>query len=153
MTAYQIRENIRRMREFRNLNQEDLAEKLNLSTRAYANIENGRAGLDVERLLQISEILRIAFIKLLTLHLCKLEDVIDFLQVDIPAGGQQSVVMYQKNAQPGEPRSNDLLLPELLRQVEFLRQAYAEIQHDKSMLRAEIQEMKSREPFRFSNDC
>lgn len=145
MTAYQIRENIRRMREFRNLNQEDLAEKLNLSTRAYANIENGRAGLDVERLLQISEILKITFIKLLTLHLCKPENVIDFLQTDSSPGGQQSVVMYQKNTQPGEAGSNDMLLPELLRQVEFLRQAYAEIQRDKSMLRAEIQALKSKD--------
>ncbi len=138
MTAYQIRENIRRLREFRNLNQEDIAEGLNLSPRAYANIENGRAGLDINRLLQISGILKISLLNLLTLHLNK-DDAVDFLREDT----QQIVFKIDNNSQNQKPGDDTVLLPELLKQVEFLRQAYAEIQQDKSLLRAEIQELKS----------
>ena len=138
MTAYQIRENIRRLREFRNLNQEPVAEALNLSVRAYANIENGRAGLDINRLLQISGILKISLLNLLTLHLNK-DDAVDFLREDT----QQIVFKIENNSQNQKPGDDTVLLPELLKQVEFLRQAYAEIQQDKSLLRAEIRELKS----------
>jgi transcriptional regulator with XRE-family HTH domain len=143
MTAYQIRENIRRMREFRNLNQEDVAEQLRLSTRAYANIENGRAGLDIERLLQIADVLKISLIRLLTLHLNAGEDIADSLRADtkqqIFSPEQQTDFKMFKGA-----FSEDTpILPELVKQIEFLRQAYAELQQDKSLLRSEISELKS----------
>ncbi|HRI59068.1 MAG TPA: helix-turn-helix transcriptional regulator [Saprospiraceae bacterium] len=139
MTAYQIRENIRRLREFRNFNQEDIAEKLNLSPRAYANIENGRAGLDIDRLVQISGILKISLINLLTLHLNNQEDVADYLKED----SQKVVFKPGANSENRESINDEHLLPELMKQIEFLRQAYADIQQDKSLLRAEIQELRS----------
>lgn len=138
MTAYQIRENIRRLREFRNLNQEDIAEKLNLSPRAYSNIENGRAGLDIDRLLQISGILKISLPNLLTLHLNR-DETHDLLKED----NQQIVYKFESDAQKRKQMDDAAILPELIKQVEFLRLAYAEIQKDKSLLRAEIQELRT----------
>ncbi len=138
MTAYQIRENIRRLREFRNLNQEDIAEKLHLSCRAYANIENGRAGLDIERLLRISDILKTPLINLLTLHLNK-PDAVEYLREN----GRQLVTAIESYPEKALVREDGAVLPELLRQVEFLRHAYSDIQQEKLLLRAEIQELKS----------
>jgi transcriptional regulator with XRE-family HTH domain len=143
MTAYQIRENIRRLREFRNLNQEDVAERLQLSTRAYANIENGRAGMDIERLLQIADILHIPLLRLLTLHLNQEENL-----STLPVAGHESPIFPPEQHQVWKLRQDDFvtdtaILPELMRQIEFLRQAYTEAQLDKSFLRSEIRELRS----------
>lgn len=56
---------IRNIRQKRGLNQQDLADKLNLSQSAYAKIENGRTALDVTRLLVLSEYLEVPIIDFL----------------------------------------------------------------------------------------
>ncbi len=50
---------IREIRQKRGLNQQDMADKLNLSQSAYAKIENGHTTLDVNRLLVLSEFLEV----------------------------------------------------------------------------------------------
>ncbi len=50
---------IKKIRELRSFTQEYMAEKINLSTRAYSKIESGETELTIKRLNEISEILEV----------------------------------------------------------------------------------------------
>ena len=56
---------IKKIREFKNLTQEYIADQLGVSTRAYSKIESGETKLTIERLNQISEIFQIPAIEIL----------------------------------------------------------------------------------------
>jgi transcriptional regulator with XRE-family HTH domain len=49
--------NIKKRREMKGLRQQDMADKLNMTTRTYQNLESGTTRLDLERLEQIAGIL------------------------------------------------------------------------------------------------
>ncbi len=57
---------IRNIRELRNLTQEYIASQLNISLRAYSKIESGETQLTIKRLNEISEILEVSAIELLS---------------------------------------------------------------------------------------
>ncbi|HUH51742.1 MAG TPA: helix-turn-helix transcriptional regulator [Flavobacterium sp.] len=57
---------IRNIRELRNLTQEYIANQLNISLRAYSKIESGETQLTIKRLNEISKILEISPIELLS---------------------------------------------------------------------------------------
>jgi len=59
MASKSIERNIRKIRELKSYSQEFVANKLNLSVRAYSKIENGETQLTLNRLNQISEILEV----------------------------------------------------------------------------------------------
>ena len=63
--AMKVNEKIKVFREMKELTQEDMANKLSLSTNGYANIERGETKLSVERLEQIANILEIDVTELL----------------------------------------------------------------------------------------
>jgi transcriptional regulator with XRE-family HTH domain len=56
---------IKQIRELKNLTQDHLAAKLNLSTRAYSKIETGETQLTIRRLNEISEVLGVAPLEIL----------------------------------------------------------------------------------------
>jgi len=58
--------NIRKIREYRNYTQEYLAMKLGISQNAYSKIELGYTRITLERLIQISEILNVESVDLLS---------------------------------------------------------------------------------------
>ncbi|RDF10187.1 XRE family transcriptional regulator [Haemophilus paraphrohaemolyticus] len=51
-----MHDKIRMMREFRQLSQEDMAEKMNMSPSGYAKIERGETRLQYDKLVQIAQI-------------------------------------------------------------------------------------------------
>ena len=53
----EINEKIRMLREFNHFSQEEMAEKLNISTTGYAKIERGERGINIARLEQIAAVL------------------------------------------------------------------------------------------------
>lgn len=55
----EVQDTIRAMREFNQLTQEDVAEKLNISVNAYSKIERGLTKLSLEKLEQIANIFHI----------------------------------------------------------------------------------------------
>ncbi len=57
---------IRNIRELRNLTQEYVASQLNISLRAYSKIESGETQLTIKRLNEISKILEITPLELLS---------------------------------------------------------------------------------------
>lgn len=61
-----INEKIRLFREDNQLSQEDMAEKLNMSTKGYAKIERGETRVNFERLEQILGVLNADIYELLT---------------------------------------------------------------------------------------
>ena len=65
-------EKIRLMREMNQWSQEDVADKLNLSTNGYAKIERGETRLNLPRLEQIAEIFHIDLLDLLQVLYAKL---------------------------------------------------------------------------------
>lgn len=52
----EINEKIRMLREFKHYSQEEMAEKLNISTAGYAKIERGERGLNVAKLEKIAAV-------------------------------------------------------------------------------------------------
>lgn len=60
-----IRQNIRKLREERNITQEQMAEKLNVSKTCYAKWERGENNIRIERLVQIGQILDVGWEDLL----------------------------------------------------------------------------------------
>ena len=59
-------EKIKKVRNFKGLSQQEVADKMNISQRAYSSIENDETKIDLERLSQISNALEIDPIELLT---------------------------------------------------------------------------------------
>jgi transcriptional regulator with XRE-family HTH domain len=53
----QIGSKLKRLREMKNLKQEDIAQKLNISKQAYSKIERDETKLDIDRIVDLSEIL------------------------------------------------------------------------------------------------
>jgi len=60
-------DNIKFLRQFRKLSQEAMAEKLDLSVNAYANMERGESDITLNRLYKVSQILEINLPQLLGL--------------------------------------------------------------------------------------
>ena len=60
-----VNEKIRKMRETRNLSQEDIAEKMNMSKNGYAKIERGETKLNLHKLEQIANIFNIDVLELI----------------------------------------------------------------------------------------
>jgi transcriptional regulator with XRE-family HTH domain len=60
-----LSEKLKQIRTYKNLTQEDVAEKLKISTQAYSKIERGETKLDTNRLEQIAQILEISLEDLL----------------------------------------------------------------------------------------
>lgn len=56
---------IKALRKFRKYTQEDMADKLHLSLRAYQKIESGDTRLDIDRLKKIADILGVSMIDLI----------------------------------------------------------------------------------------
>lgn len=61
-----INEKIRFLRERKNWSQEDMADKLQMSTNGYSKIERGESRINVERLEQIANVLDIDIIELIS---------------------------------------------------------------------------------------
>ncbi len=68
MIQDEVRQNIKRMRDFKGLSPEQMAEHLHISARAYLDIELGATKLDLVRLEKIAEILDTSLDNLLHLH-------------------------------------------------------------------------------------
>ena len=56
-----MHDKIRMMRELRQLSQEDMAEKMNMSPSGYAKIERGETRLQYEKLVQIAQIFNVSW--------------------------------------------------------------------------------------------
>jgi transcriptional regulator with XRE-family HTH domain len=55
----QIGNKLKRLRELKNLNQEEVAQKLNITKQAYSKIERNETKLDLERIMDLAEIFEI----------------------------------------------------------------------------------------------
>lgn len=55
-----MHDKIRMMREFRQLSQEDMAEKMNMSPSGYAKIERGETRFQYDKLVQIAQIFNVS---------------------------------------------------------------------------------------------
>ncbi|MGG7034083.1 MAG: helix-turn-helix domain-containing protein [Flavobacterium sp.] len=81
---------IKQIRELKNLTQEYVAGKLNLSTRAYSKIETGETQLTINRLNEISEVLGVKPVEVLgfdekqIFNHCKQDGYIGINHINIP---------------------------------------------------------------------
>lgn len=64
----EIHDKIRVMREINQWSQEEMAEKLEMSTTGYAKIERGQSKINVERLKQTAQIFNIDMVDLIAAH-------------------------------------------------------------------------------------
>ncbi|NEN76553.1 helix-turn-helix transcriptional regulator [Pelistega sp. NLN82] len=65
-TQDKIRQNIRDIREDKNLTQADMAERLSMSVTGYAKLERGENNISIERLHRIAQILEVEVFDLMT---------------------------------------------------------------------------------------
>jgi transcriptional regulator with XRE-family HTH domain len=56
----QIGSKLKRLREMKNLKQEEIAKKLNISKQAYSKIEREETKLDIQRIMDLSEIFEVS---------------------------------------------------------------------------------------------
>lgn len=61
----QLRQNIRDLREDKNMTQAVMAEKLGMSETGYAKIERGESGIKIEKLQQIAQVLEVSLADLI----------------------------------------------------------------------------------------
>lgn len=61
-----INEKIRTLREMNHLTQEDMADRLSMSTNGYANIERGESKIHTEKLEQIANVLGMEVVELMS---------------------------------------------------------------------------------------
>jgi transcriptional regulator with XRE-family HTH domain len=81
---------IKQIRELKNMRQEHIAQQLGISTRAYSKIETGETQLTINRLNDISEILKISPLEILgfdekqVFNKCKQEGNIGINHINMP---------------------------------------------------------------------
>ncbi len=64
MTVKYVNNNLKDLRESKNWSQKDIADKLELTDKAYSKIERGECGINMERLKQLADIFSIDMVKL-----------------------------------------------------------------------------------------
>jgi transcriptional regulator with XRE-family HTH domain len=66
-TPMNVHQNIKKVRILRGKTREELADQLGLCVKQYANLENGKSRIDIERFVKIAGILEVSVITLLEL--------------------------------------------------------------------------------------
>ncbi len=106
---------IRRIREIRNYSQDYIAQKLDISPKAYSKIENEETRLSVDRLYQLAEILEV-----------KPEDLLNFDEKiiihSLTNSGNGDGFVYSKEITDHERESFKAHIRHLEEEVAFLRQ-------------------------------
>ena len=93
---------IKQIRELRNITQEHIANELGLSIRAYSKIETGETQLTINRLNEISRILKIDPLEVLgfddkqVFNNCKQEGNIGINHINLP---EKLILQYEKTIQ------------------------------------------------------
>ncbi|MFU2055216.1 helix-turn-helix domain-containing protein [Gallibacterium anatis] len=119
-----VNEKIRSLREARNWSQEEMANKLGMSTNGYSKIERGETRLYIPKLEQIADAFDIDVLELMSM-------------------GEKNVIMYHQESN----NSNFNIISdssELTQQIEFLK---LQLDHKNELIKAkdEIIEMQRRE--------
>lgn len=104
---------IRRIREIKNYSQEFIAQKLEISPKAYSKIENEETKLSVDRLFQIADILEI-----------KPEDLLNFDEkmVFYNINNHDNGIVINKTLGENEKNAYEKLVSHLEAEILFLRE-------------------------------
>jgi transcriptional regulator with XRE-family HTH domain len=107
-----IAHKIRRIREIKNYSQEFVAQKLDISPKAYSKLENDETKLSVDRLYQIAEILEV-----------KPEDLMNFDEKMIfyNINNHDNGIVVNKALSDGEKNAYEKLITHLQEEIVFLR--------------------------------
>lgn len=108
--------NLRKLRELKNISQEFIAIKLNLSIKSYSNIENNVTKITHERLTQICQILEIDPLAMMNFDTDKIIQSIN--NGHIASSSNNNIDMSEKERQQYEHRIEDLH-----KDIAFLRKA------------------------------
>ena len=101
-----IGSNLRRLREQKNVSQEFMAQKLELSTKSYGNIENNVTKITLDRLTQICNILEIDPIAMLSFDSEKI--IQNITNSHIVSGTYNDSAISEKERQQYECRIGDM---------------------------------------------
>ena len=109
---------LRRIREIKNYSQDYIAQKLDISAKAYSKIENEETRLSVDRLYQLADILEV-----------KPEDLLNFDEKvvihSISNSGNGDGFVYNKEVSDNERESFQAHIRHLEEEIAFLRQQVA----------------------------
>jgi transcriptional regulator with XRE-family HTH domain len=111
-----IGSNLRKLRELKNISQEFIANKLELSIKSYSNIENNVTKITLERLTQICEILEIHPQAMMNFDSEKIIQTLN--NSHIVSSSDINIEMPEKERQQYEHRIKDLH-----KEIDFLRKA------------------------------
>ncbi len=130
-----ISEKIKRMRILKGWSQEELAEKINLSSNGYAKIERGERDMNLTRLQQIADALNIELIQLLSLN----EKNVFTNIVDNGSTGNkfsQGGIVLTETECGHELEKAQLLLAERNKEIDYLKKENERLQEIIGLLKA-----------------
>lgn len=114
-----IGQKIRKIRELKGFSQEYVANKLELTQKAYSNIENGKTKLDFDRLEAISKILEVEVMNILSFDEKNLFN--NYNQADTQTGSF-GIFYNSKEGEDNETQLYKTRISQLEAEVKFLRE-------------------------------
>lgn len=131
-----LHDTIRRIRESRQLTQEEVAERLSLAVRTYARLESGETRLDWERIRSIAEVYDMNPEDLVAFDG---KSIIQTFNVESQEGAvNNSGPAYNCNYYGGEKDLYEQLIAQLRSENELLRGELQRIREDMAFLREEL---------------
>lgn len=106
---------LRKVRELKNISQEFIANKINLSTKSYSNIENNNTKLTFERLIQICNVMEVDPISVITFDA---EKTINNYNNHV---GNISGVYNDNTVSASERKQFEERIADLQKEIEYLR--------------------------------
>jgi transcriptional regulator with XRE-family HTH domain len=130
----QLHEKIRFFRRSKGLTQEQMAEKLNITSVAYSNIERGESGVLMTRLEEIAQVMEIDLLDLLSLG----EKNVIVLHGDISNSGSyfsQNVTISDKKDTSASELQKDNIIQQQAKEIDYLKQQISDLRNIVELLK------------------
>lgn len=131
----QVRENIKRAREYRGISPEQMATHLDIAARTYLDFESGKTKMELERLQKVAEKLEMSTEQLMTLHE---HNTFNTLNNKI---GQCFMATTNTNVYVLDREVYEQHIADLRREADLWRSEYAQLKEERAKDRQQIAEL------------
>jgi len=130
----QLHEKIRFFRRSKGLTQEQMAEKLNITSVAYSNIERGESGVLMTRLEEIAQVMEIDLLELLSLG----EKNVIVLHGNVSNSNScflQNVNISDKKDMSASELQKDNIIEQQAKEIDYLKQQISDLRNIVELLK------------------
>lgn len=133
----EVYKKIRFIRQLKNWSQEDMADKLQMSVKGYANIEQGHTDMKLSRLEQIAETFDINLLDLLGLNENNIFNINEFQNISNPKFNTFGNISGEENETnlKFELQRVNLILEQQTREIDYLKQQVADLKEINTLLK------------------